>query len=157
MTTASSIGAKILITAFFLPLAATAKPPAPNYDSEANASVVVIRGGHEVVESGLWQVSKASQPADAVIVMRPAPGSFMRETSRLAAEASDRKEQAARDDAREATTRLAETMRAIEVAVRVGQSQLEKERHEVFFLVGHESRVPWVPRHHSSRPAAQAP
>jgi hypothetical protein len=157
MTTTSRIRSRILITAFFLPLATTANPPASNHIGKADTSVLVIRGGHEEVESDFRQVSSAIQPADAVIVMRPAPGSFLRETSRLAAEAADREEQAAQDDARTATTRLTEAMQALEAAIGAGQSQLERERVEVFFLVGDQSRVPRAPRNHAIRPAARAP
>ena len=153
----SRIGARILFTAFLLPLTATAKPPASSQISEANASVVVIRGGQERVESGLWKVGEVSQAADSVIVMRPVPGSFMRDTSRLAAEAADREEQAARDDARAASTRLAEAMWAIGAAVRAGQSQPEKDRHDVILLVGDELRVPRAPGNQSSRPVVRAP
>lgn len=153
----SRIGARILFTAFLSPLTATANPPASSQISEANASVVVIRGGQERVESGLWQVGKTNRPAEAVIVMRPVPGSFMRETSRLAAEAAHREEQAARDDGRVAARRMAEAMRAIESAANAGQSQLERDHHQVMFLVGDELRVPRAPGNQSIRPAARAP
>jgi hypothetical protein len=71
-------------------------------------TVIVMRGSQAQVAPGTQE--------NGVVVMRPAPGSFMRETTRLAEVAEARDEQAARETAQEANVQLREVLRALENA-----------------------------------------
>ena len=104
-----------VIIATVLPLTAIADSPAPTDSNAAVASVIVMRGGESQVPPGHQE--------NGVIVMRPPPGSFMRETTRLAKEAAARDERAALEAARQADLRLSETLRALEEAANGAERQ----------------------------------
>jgi len=88
----------------------------------AMADTVIVNRGSQP------QVPPGSQE-NGVVVMRPAPGSFMRETTRLAAEAEARDERAAWEAAQEANVQLKDALRALgNAAEAVGRLQ---ERHYV--------------------------
>ena len=135
MTTANCMTAMVVVSASLFPLMATAGHSART-DNRANDTVVVIRGGdgqgspQNSVRPGS-RAAPSDQQVDAVIVMRPAPGSFMRETGRLAAEAEVREEHAAREDAREANQRLSEAM----AAVRSAAAAVEEQSREAHYVV----------------------
>ena len=87
-------------------------------------TVIVIRGSEPQLPPGSQE--------NGVVVMRPAPGSFMRETTRLAKEAEARDERAAREAAQEANVQLREVLRALENAAdAVGTLQGAKRNYVV--------------------------
>jgi hypothetical protein len=93
--------------------------------------VAVIRGSQTQVQGtpqkAAGQRNQVAQPTGqreaGVIVLRPVPGSFMRETARLAAEADAREERAARDEAREANRQTTRAMLAVEDAARAAEDE----------------------------------
>jgi hypothetical protein len=87
-------------------VAALALAAGPAVLADDTASVVVIRGG----DVGSWSDSQSS----SVVVMRPASGSFLRETTRLAAAAEAREERLARERERETSLAIAEALRALQ-------------------------------------------
>jgi hypothetical protein len=130
--------AKALLAATLLPLTAIADPPAPANNGATDAPVIVMRGSQVQVQGGPQKAVKAGNQAappgqqeDVVIVMRPAPGSFLRETTRLASEAEVREERAAQEEAREANMRLTEALQAVEEAANAVQAQPRKTRYLV--------------------------
>ena len=80
-----------------------------------DGSVAVIRGTDTTHEN------------DSVVVMRPAAGSFLRETTRLAAEADAREDRAAAKRARTADQRLAQALETLASAAYATQSRFEDD------------------------------
>ena len=81
---------------------------------ETAGTVTVIRG-----------TDAATQPSSGVVVMRPPRDSFLRETTRLAAEADAREERAAADRAEDANRQLAAALGSLAItayATRSGMS-----------------------------------
>jgi hypothetical protein len=108
MSIASKLTARVLIVVAGLPLTAIADSRAPTNGGASGMSVIVMRG--------IQVQGPPVRNENGVIVMRPTPGSFMRETTRLAAEAEARNEWAAREEARDTTARLAGALSAVESA-----------------------------------------
>jgi hypothetical protein len=104
------------------------------------ASVVVIRGG----EVGSWSESQSS----TVVVMRPASGSFLRESTRLAADAEAREERLARERERETSFAIAEALRALQATAYASASMTSADAWWPVFLPvnGHRSPPPSRPR-----------
>src|SRR4029453_5928903 len=90
------------------------------------ASVVVIRGG----EVGSWSESQSS----TVVVMLPASGSFLRETTRLAADAEAREERLARERERETSFAIAEALRALQATAYASASMTSEDAWGPVFL-----------------------
>jgi hypothetical protein len=104
----------VLIPAAFLSRAAMADPPATRPPDDANGPVLVIRGteqGSGDPQKAVHRPQKPASPAGqlegGVIVMRPAPGSFLTGTRRMMAEA----EAEAREEPRAATTQVIVVLR----------------------------------------------
>ena len=112
-----------LTVSIILSPTAIAGPADHGTGDATDASVIVMRGSQAQVPTGRQE--------NGVIVMRPAPGSFLRETTRLAAEAEARNERAAREEARETNSRLVEALRAVEVAA----NTVERRRHSDRYLI----------------------
>jgi len=113
-----------LITAV-LPLAATGDPRTTTQSGASGELARVIRGTRQDHGEPRKSVSRpapvarqSGQLVNGEIVMRPAPGSFMRETSRLAAAAEARGARSAQEEAREADRQLTRTLQAVEEEVR---------------------------------------
>lgn len=131
MARARRMLAAVLLPAVLFPGAALAAPPASQPANDADGSVVVMRGTQTQVQGApqkaAGQRSHAAPPTGqreaGVIVMRPAPDSFMRETTRLAAEAEARETRSAREDARERDRQLTKTLRAVEDAARAAEEE----------------------------------
>ena len=121
-------------------LALAAAPAAVMADD--TASVVVIRGG----EVGSWSDSQSS----SVVVMRPESGSFLRETTRLAAEAESREERLARQLERESGLEIAEALRALQATAYASASMTSAATWWPVFLPVND------PRPLPSRPRAPA-
>jgi hypothetical protein len=143
MTTFSKMTFKALLVATLLPLMAIADGSAPANDDRSDTPVIVIRGSQVQIQGGTQKAVKAgkraapsSQQEGAVIVMRPASGSFMRGTTRLAAEADAREERAAQEEARETNLRLSEALRAVEDAAKAVQAQARSKRYLVVAPIG---------------------
>jgi hypothetical protein len=120
---AINMAARALMIATLLPVTAIADARAPANGNAPAHSVIVMHGSRA-------QLSQGTQE-NGVIVMRPAPGSFMRETTRLAKESEARDEQAAREAAREADLRLNGALRAAEDAARAIERQQRTMRYYV--------------------------
>ena len=86
-------------------------------------TVIVTRGSQAQVAPGTQE--------NGVIVMRPAPDSFMRETTRLAKEAEARDEHAAREAAQEANLRLNGALRTAEDAAKAVERQQRTMRYYI--------------------------
>jgi hypothetical protein len=85
--------------------------------AETPADVVtVIRGA-----------DASANPSEGVIVMRPAPGSFLRETSRLADKAAAREERAAAERARYADLLAAQALESLANAAYAAQSRSDDD------------------------------
>jgi hypothetical protein len=110
--------------------------------ADQTASVVVIRGG----EVGSWSDSNSS----SVVVMRPESGSFLRETTRLAAEAEAREERLARERERETSLAIAEALRALQATAYASASMTSADTWWPVFLPVNGHRPP------PSRPRAHA-
>ena len=117
------LAAAALLIATVLPAVATGDPQTTAQSGPPGASTLVIRGtrqyhgerGKPVGRPG--PVARQSGQAElGVIVMRPAPGSFMRETKRLAAEAEARDARLAAEEAREADRQRTRALQAVEYA-----------------------------------------
>jgi hypothetical protein len=155
MTTSVKLTTAILLIAGPVALAAKADPPASRPPDDAGVPVVVIRGSQTQVqgvpEKATGQRSQAAPPTGqreaGVIVLRPAPDSFMRETTRLAAEAEAREERAAQEDARERDRQLTKTLQAVEDAARATEEEA-RTRSERYYPI-------YVPRPHP--PKARPP
>jgi len=135
MTTFSKMTFKALLVATLLPLMAIADGSAPANDDRSDTLVIVIRGSQVQIQGGK-RAAPSSQQEGAVIVMRPASGSFMRGTTRLAAEADAREERAAQEEARETNLRLSEALRAVEDAAKAVQAQARSKRYLVVAPIG---------------------
>jgi hypothetical protein len=112
-------------------------------------TVIVIRGSQPQVPPGSQE--------NGVVVMRPAPGTFMRETTRLANEAEARDELAAREAAREANLRLNGALRAAEDAANAVERQQRTMRYYIVaptFVRGTIAHGPGKPSQHYA-PAAR--
>ena len=125
--------AKALIVAAVLPLSAVADPPGQGTGSASDVPVIVMRGAQTQMPAGRQE--------NGVIVMRPAPGSFLRETTRLAAEAEARDERAAREEAREANLRLMGTLQAVTNAANAIERQQRKKRYFIFAPTVHRRTI----------------
>ena len=131
MAHARKMLAAVLLLAVLFPGATLADPPTTKPANDADASVVVMRGGQEQVQgapqTAAGQRTHAAPPTGqrqaGVIVMRPAPDSLMRETTRLAAEAEALETRSAREDARERDRQLTKTLRAVEDAARAAEEE----------------------------------
>jgi hypothetical protein len=146
MTTPGTLTTAILLIAGFLPLAAKADPPASRPPDDADGTVVVIRGSQKQVRNAPQKSAgqrsytiPRTQMDQGVIVMRPASGSFMRETTRLASEAEAREARAAREEARAKDLQLIKTLQAVEDAARAAEEEA-RTRSERYYM--------YVPRPH---------
>ena len=122
--------AAVLLPAVLFPGAALADPPTTKPTNDAVGSVVVMRGSQTQVQGAPQKAvgqqshtTPAAQPEQGVVVMRPASGSFLTETTRLAAEAEARETRSAREDARERDRQLTKTLRALEDAARAAEEE----------------------------------
>jgi hypothetical protein len=125
MTAARKIASTaVLIAAIAIPLSTWADPPATAPPSKGRGQVTVIRGSSVTVEGGSTRSSpppsrsapSASQQEHGVIVMRPAPDSFLRETKRLVAQAEAREERLAREESEEAASQLVDILQRVTFA-----------------------------------------
>lgn len=139
--------AKILLAATLLPLIAVADPAATAKPAVTDATVLVVRGSQTQVHSATQKATgqrghtiPAAQTDHGVIVMRPASGSFMRETTRLASEAEAREARAAREEARAKDLQLIKTLKAVEVAAHAAEAEA-RTRSQRYYPV-------YVPRPH---------
>jgi ABC-type phosphate transport system substrate-binding protein len=130
MTTFRTLTTATLLIAGFLAPTAKADPPASRPSDSTDGPIVVIRGSQTQVQGAprkaAGQRSHATpvaQTEQGVVVMRPSSGSFMRETTRLAAEADAREERAAQQEAREANQQLTRTLQAIADAARAAEDE----------------------------------
>ena len=80
---------------------------------ETAGTVAVIRG-----------TATTTHPSSGVVVMRPPGGSFLRETTRLAAEADAREERAAAERAEDAHRRLAEAVESLAITTYATRSSM---------------------------------
>jgi hypothetical protein len=111
---AASVIATVLLGA-----SALADPQETRSQADAEAPVLVIHGTEQ---QGARQKSPAARKPSAtrstsesgVIVDRPNPAGFLRETSRLAAQAEANEQRAAQQQSREKDRQLTETLRALE-------------------------------------------
>ena len=110
-----------MIVATVLPLTAMADSPVSTGGNAPAVSVIVMRGNQRQDRRGPQE--------NGVIVMRPAPGSFMRETTRLATEAAARDERAAWEAAQEANLRLRATLMALQDAANAVEEQQRTQRY----------------------------
>ena len=113
MTAARKITTTALLIAAVFSLAATGDPQTTVRFDEPEKPVSVIRGtqqDHGEPKNPVSRPGPVAQQAgrreNGVIVMRPAPGGFMRETTRLAAEAEVRDSRSTQDEARETDRQL---------------------------------------------------
>jgi hypothetical protein len=83
---------------------------------ETAGTVAVIRG-----------TDAATHPSSGVVVMRPPRDSFLRETTRLAAEADAREERAAADRAEDAHRRLAEAFESLAITAYATRSGVSND------------------------------
>jgi hypothetical protein len=83
---------------------------------ETAGTVAVIRG-----------TDTTTHPSSGVIVMRPPRDSFLRETTRLAAEADAREDRAAADHAEDAQRRLAEALESLAITAYATQSGMSDD------------------------------
>lgn len=93
-------------------------------------SVVVIRG------------TDVSHQSEGVVVMRPAEGSFLRETTRLAASADARERRAADKRARDADRRLASALETLASAAQATQSRFDDDYYHSHVWVMNSRPVP---------------
>lgn len=127
MTTASMLAVGVIATA--LPVAsALAGPQETRSQADAAASVVVIRGteqqgGPQKSLDHRKPPSTRSTSEYGVIVDRPDPAGFLRETGRLAAQAEAREQRAAQQQSLEKDRQLTETLRALEDAARAAENE----------------------------------
>lgn len=134
-----------LLYRFLVAMLALAAGPAVMADDAA--SVVVIRGN----EIGSWSESNSS----SVVVMRPASGSFLRETTRLAAEAEAREERLARQRERDNSLEIARVLRALEATAYASASMTSADAWWPVFLPVNGQRPPLPSRPRA--PAALSP
>lgn len=117
-----------VIATVLLDASALADPQETKSQAHAEAPVLVIRGTEQ---QGSRQNSPAPREPSAtrstsesgVIVDRPNPTGFLRETSRLAAQAEAREQRAAQQQSREKDRQLTETLRALENAARAAENE----------------------------------
>jgi len=115
-------------------------------DEEADESVAVIRGSSASAQRNAQAVQPSTQRTaistkdEGVVVMRPASGSFMRETSRLATEAEARERRAAAEEARALNRQAAEALESVKKAADAVQSQ-PPTKHQVLVPLGHGIRI----------------
>jgi hypothetical protein len=127
MTTASMLALSVIATVL-LGASALADPQQTRSQTDAAAPVLVIRGTEQ-------QAARQTAPAvrkpsatrstseSGVIVDRPDPAGFLRETSRLAAQAEANEQRAAQQQSREKDRQLTETLRALEDAARAVEDE----------------------------------
>ena len=129
MNPASMLALGVIATAL-LDASAVADPQMTGKLTQADMdpAVLVIRGTEQ-------QRSRPKSPAlrkpsatrtnseSGVIVDRPDPAGFLRETSRLAAQAEAREQRAAEQQSREKDRQLTETLRALEDAARAAENE----------------------------------
>jgi ABC-type phosphate transport system substrate-binding protein len=130
MTTLRTLTIATLLIAGCLALAAKAAPPASKPSDSPDGPVVVIHGSQTQVQGAPQKAAgqrsratPAAQTEQGVVVMRPASGSFMRETARLSAEADAREERAAQEEAREVNQQLTRTLQAVADAARAAEDE----------------------------------
>jgi hypothetical protein len=120
---AASVIATVLLGA-----SALADPQGTRSQADAEAPVLVIYGSEQ---QGARQKSPAARKPSAtrstsesgVIVDRPNPAGFLRETSRLAAQAEANEQRAAQQQSLEKDRQLTETLRALEDAARAVEEE----------------------------------
>jgi hypothetical protein len=110
--------------------------------ADETTSVEVIRGS---------QIESPTSQSSSVVVMRPASGSFLRETARLAAEAEAREERLARERERETGREVADALRALLVPAYASAGMMGTDNWWPVFL---PVNAPQLPR--PSRPRAPA-
>jgi hypothetical protein len=152
MTTSRKLTTATLLVAGLIPLAAKADPPASRPPVGSDESVIVIRGSRvqsapQKADGKRSHTIPAARTEQGVIVMRPASGSLMRETTHLSAEADARDERAAQEEAREANLQMTEAMKAVEDAARAAEEEA-RTRSERYYPI-------YVPRPHP--PKARPP
>ena len=147
MAHARKMFAAVLLPTVLFPCATLADPPTNQPANDADGSVVVMRGSQTQVQGtpqkAARQRSRTNPTArtdHGVIVMRPASGSFMRETTRLASEAEAREVRAAREAAREKDLQLIKTLRAVEDAAQAAEEEA-RTRSQRYYPI-------YVPRPH---------
>lgn len=116
-------------------LQALAEPPASENIIADEVQVVVMRGASVQAGSERRNATGGAQESNAVVIIRPPPGSFMRETTRLANAAEARELEAALDEARAANHLLSEALQAIRDAARAAESQSSGNRELVLVPV----------------------
>jgi hypothetical protein len=93
---------------------------------ETTGTVAVIRG-----------TATTTHPSSGVVVMRPPGGSFLRETTRLAAEADARDERAAAERAQDANRRLADALESLAISAYATRSGMSGDYfHSHVWLTG---------------------
>ena len=145
MTTASVFAASVIATVL-LGAAALADPQQTKSQAHVETPVLVIRGTEQ---QGSRQEFPAPRKPSAtrstsesgVIVDRPDPAGFLRETGRLAAQAEAREQRAAEQQSRENDRQLAETLRALEDAARAAENEA-RTRSERYIPVYYPPRKP---------------
>jgi hypothetical protein len=120
---AASVIATVLLGA-----SALADPQETESRADAEAPVLVIRGTEQ--QDARQKSPAARKPAatrstseSGVIVDRPDPAGFLRETGRLAAQAEANEQRAAQQQSREKDRQLTETLRALEDAARAVEDE----------------------------------
>lgn len=117
------------VIATALPVASTlAGPQETGSQADAAASVVVIRGTEQQGSRQKFPAPRKpsatrSTSESGVIVDRPNPAGFLRETSRLTEQAEAREQRAAQQQSREKDRQLTETLRALEDAARAAENE----------------------------------
>ena len=98
---------------------------------ETAGTVAVIRG-----------TDTTTHPSSGVVVMRPPRDSFLRETTRLAAEADAREQRAAAERAVEAQRQLAEALESLAITAYATRSGMSDDRMHSHVWVTGSQRAP---------------
>jgi hypothetical protein len=110
---------------------------------ETAGTVAVIRGA-----------DTTTHPSSGVVVMRPPRDSFLRETTRLAAEADAREERAAADRGEDAQRRLAEALESLAITAYATHPGMSDDwMHSHVWVTGSQS----IPRRVNKTLAPVAP
>lgn len=127
MNPASMLALGVIATAL-LDASALADPLEIKSHADAESPVLVIRGTEQ--QGPRQKYPAPRKPSDirstsesGVIVDRPDPAGFLRETNRLAAQAEAREQRAAELQSREKDQQLTETLRALEDAARAAENE----------------------------------
>ena len=98
---------------------------------ETAGTVAIIRG-----------TDTTTHPSSGVVVMRPPRDSFLRETTRLAAEADAREQRAAAERAVEAQRQLAEALESLAITAYATRSGMSDDRMHSHVWVTGSQRAP---------------